>query len=450
MKKLTQLTIRTMVIAVSIMAIISIMAPVLGIGILGLTLAAGAGAAEVTQGTVTTQNTKEKSADLLQDTVSKRITQMKPSLYPIDTILRQTKKSVKATSWRYKFYAVDSRAVRDTVNEVAPVTVPAIDGGSVIENTPADVKVTNSHVWQVDDNVLFLGVNGSDGKPLVGNIVKKTNATSTITVMFPNRAADSFDIPADGKLVRIGNSKSELDAQTTSYAVQPQPDFNYNQIHMAQVEEGVYKKLHDQEVEWGLADYKAAALYDMRRSMELTSLIGARAVMIDPEDEDQKYFSGGIMRYLSNYIDVPTAGITNSWFVDTTERIFSDNAGADTRFLFAGNKLISDLSKVPDIKKQIDAKSVEVVYGVTFSKIETIFGVLLIKHHKLLTEIGQYATGVVLDMNNIERAVYKPLEGRKLMLKESGQRLSDAHVIDEAFCTVPLYPDTHAILKPEA
>lgn len=452
MKKLSLIAIRVLALVMVAFTAAFMLDAFLGAGLFtGIALAmSGAAAAEVINpDTVTTKNLSEKSSELLVDTVSKKITQMRPSLYPIDTILREVGRTVTAPSWRYGFYDVDSRSIRDTVSELAPVTIDAL-GGGVLENKSFEVKVTNMHVWQVDDNCLFVNCEGNDDKPLVGNIVKKDNGNSKLNVMFVNRKPGAFDIPQDCKLVRIGNSKSEMDAQTSPYSVIPQKNFNYSQIHMAQVEEGVYAKLHDKEVQWGLADYQAQALYDMRRSMELTSLIGARGVLMDPEDEQQKYFSGGLMRFIDNYIDVPAAGITNNWFVDATEKIFSDNSGADTRFLFAGNKLISDLSKVPDIKKQIDAKNVEVKFGVTFSKVETIYGVVLIKHHKLLTELGEYATGLVLDMNNIERAVFKAMGGRKLMLKESGQRNADAHVIDEAFCLALLYPDTHAIIRPEA
>lgn len=451
MKKLSLIGIRVSVLFLLAMTVAMLLDAFLGAGLFtGVALAmSGAAAAEVVNpGTVTTQAQKEKSPELLVDTVSKKITQMRPSLYPIDTILREIGRTVDAPSWRYGFYAVDSRAIRDSMTETVPLPIDAL-GGAVLENKAYNVKVGNMHIWQVDDNVLFVNAEGVEGKPLVGNIVKKDNSAGTLSVMFVNRVPGAFNIPMDCKLVRIGNSKSEMDAQTSPYAVLPQKNFNYSQIHMAQVEEGVFAKLHDKEVQWGLADYQAQALYDLRRSMELTSLIGARGVLADPEDEQQKYFSGGLMRFVDNYIDVPTAGITNNWFVDTTERIFSDNSGADTRFLFAGNKLISDLSKVPDIKKQIDAKNVEVKYGITFSKVETIYGVLLIRHHKLMTELGEYATGLVLDMNNIERAVMKKMEARKLMLKESGQRNADAHVVDETFCLALLYPDTHAIIRPE-
>lgn len=54
--------------------------------------------------------------------------------------------------------------------------------------------------------------------------------------------------------------------------------------------------------------------------------------------------------------------------------------------------------------------------------------------------------GIVLDMNNIEKHVLKAMQTRTLDLIKSGQRMANAYVVDEAFCLVLRYPETHALI----
>ena len=94
------------------------------------------------------------------------------------------------------------------------------------------------------------------------------------------------------------------------------------------------------------------------------------------------------------------------------------------------------------MQKQIDAKSTFVKWGLTFKEIETNFGSLLIFHHKLLNQMGWSKRGIVLDINNVEKHVFKPMQANKLDLKGSGQSNVNATMIDEASCLVLRYPDT--------
>ena len=50
-------------------------------------------------------------------------------------------------------------------------------------------------------------------------------------------------------------------------------------------------------------------------------------------------------------------------------------------------------------------------------------------------------------MNNIEKHIFKGMETKSIDFNESGQRKTNADIIDEAFCTVYKNPETHNILK---
>lgn len=395
-----------------------------------------------------TPTTETNPPGLTMAHISQKITEIKPASAPLDTILRNLSLIVPVDSWETKWYQVDTRGINDVL------AVPFNTSASGTYDSTSGIHtltVTNAHIWSVDDNVLVQGVAGKDGGDLVVHIVSKNVSAKTLGVIPVNGLGlnenDLPDIPQNTPLVRIGNSKAELDAQTAPYTVYPEPEYNYSQIHMAQIEQGIYDKLQKKEVNWDITDFKAQSLYDLRRSMELTSLFGARGHKLDPEGNDWKYFSAGITRYITKKLGFVNGALGNTTFLDWNEQIFTDNSGSDTRIVFAGKGLIKRIAGVDVIQKQIEGKSTEVVFGIKFNRIESNFGVLLWKHHNLFNNCGWANKGLVLDINNIERHVFKAMDVTQLDLNKTGQRKADAYRIDEAFCVATRYPDTHAIIE---
>ena len=442
----------------SVMAVVLILASVIAfnalgvlIGGVGTVLAFAAAAGVVTQETPDTVIATAASSELLTTTISKKITEMKPARTPLDTILRNIGLTVNVNSWKSEWYSSDVRGISTTV----AVSFDTSASGTVDSTGDVNtITVTDIHIFSVDDNVLVKDITGGDGKDLVVHIVAKTASPKTISVIAVNGlGADEDlvpDIPSGTTLIRIGNSKNENDAQTTPYTTFPTKTYNYCQIHMAQIEEGAYLALHAKEVNWDITDYRMQALYDMRRSFELTSLFGARGYKYDPEGEDWKYFSGGIYRYADGSIEYTSGALTDKTFNSWARDIFTGNAGSDTRILFAGKTLMNEMASVSSVQKQIEAKGTEVKFGVKFNMIETNFGTLAVKHHDLFNDVGWEAKGMVLDVNNIERHVFKPMASTKIDLKGSGQKNADAYKIDEAFCIATRYPATHFLIEPSA
>lgn len=412
-------------------------------------MASGAGAS--TTETVTTDITKEKSSELLTDNISKKITLIKPSQVPLDTILRNIGMTTPIKSWKTEFYEVDVRGVTDTLKTAYDTSASGTyDSASGVHT----ITVNAPHIWTVDDNILFQGVPGSDGMDLVAHIIAKNAINGTLSVLALNGInTDNKDMPdmdAGTVITRLGNSKAELDAQTTPYANFPQKSYNLCQIHMAQIEESFYEKLHSKEVSWDMNDMKAQAIWDMRRMMEFTSLFGVRKELYDPVGEDTIYHSGGITRFITKAIEYTEGGITNDSFVDLTKSIFVGNAGSDARVMFCGSAYLSDLQKTDTVQKQIDAGKVDIKWGVKFTTIETIYGVLYIKHHQLFDDVGWSKKGVVLDLSNIEKHVFVPMKATPLEFNKTGIKKANAVRLDETFCLVTRYADTHAIIEPEA
>ena len=442
------------IVVVGVLTVAGVVSPheLMGIfGAQGVGMMFAAGAGSILEGsTPTTATATAKSSDLLMNKISQSITKMKPASTPLDTLLRTVVKNVPAKSWRYDYYAVDMRGVEDTLSHSFDTSASGTYEGSGVHT----LRVSNVHIWSEDDNGMLQGVLGSDGQSIVFNVIAKNAANSTISVLPLNGTGVSEnelpDMDAAQKITRMGNTKSELDAQTDPYSIFPDKAYNFNQIHMAQVEESVYLEMHMKEVAYGLSDFKYASLYDLRRGCEFDSLFGYRKQYTDPNDAEEKYNSGGITRSITQTLSY-TQGVTsqalwkqywNSW----TKTIFTDNAGSDTRYFFVGKDLLEAMANIDSFQKQIDAKSVQVVHGINFNKIETPFGVLLIKLHNLFAPAGWGAKGLILDIANLEKFTFKPMATRKLDLQSSGIRNANAFKIEEAFGVALRYPQTHAIV----
>lgn len=411
--------------------------------------------AVVADGPVTVGGVKAGSPTLDKDYISKKVTEMRPSATPLDTVMRSITNGVDIKSFVSDYYAVDSRPIKDTVKTL--YNKPT-DG-----DTTKAIAVNNIAAWSVDDTVMFYGITGADGKDLVCYIGAKSVGGGTVTIQPLNgplgtnaNAANQIipTLPAGTLMVRMGSCKHELDAQTSPYAIIPVKDFNYMQIFMAQVEESTFQKIHDKEVDWSFSDYEAQNIYDMRQTMEFSFLFGVRNKFVDLINAKERYSTGGITRYITKSLEYGTGGsdrtIDDATFVDWTKSIFTGNSGSETRIFFGGDALTAAISKISTVQKQIEAKKVEVKWGIKWNQIETNFGILLYKHHSLLDHAGWGEKGIVLDINQIEKHTMKPMATRKLDLKASGQRNVDAVVLEETTGVITRYPDTHAIIGPKA
>lgn len=419
--------------------------------------------APVMDAPVTTTATNTGSPDLLENYVSQRVIQMKPASTPLDTIMRQIK-NVPIKSWKTEYYAADSRPLNDEL-DVAYTRVDATNYDHTAALTVKDISM-----WAIDDTLMFpnITVTPKEGTvgPLVGLVVGRTVATSTLTVQCINGAAGAVananlatgcfpaTIADNSLIVRMGAAKAETDAQTTPYGIIPVPAYNYCQIFMAQCEESLFQQIHDKEVSWSLKDYEAQNIYDMRATMEHSYLFGARQKFADLTSSKERYLTGGATTYIDKVLTYGSGGsdrtIDDDTFVQWTKDLFTGNSGSETRILFGGDGLLKNLSNVKTIQKQIDAKSTQVKYGLTFREIETNFGSLLFFHHKLLNMSGWSDNGIVLDINNIEKHVFSPMEAKKLNLADTGTRNVNATRLSETSCLVLRYPDTHAVIKPAA
>lgn len=410
-----------------------------------------ADAAETVQGTVTVQ--KETGSTETQDIdiadVSKTITLIGRSKYPVDSILREIG-TVNSGSFEYKYYSARQRGARDKVAEAYTATSGSAAGIKKI-------KVNNAHIWSVDSLVMAptLTVNddGSvtaspDGSrnPVVMAVVGIDKATKELTLQ-PVNTENIPDMPVDTMLARLGTAKDETAARSLDPANMPFDESNYCQIHMTTISMGYYQELQKKDVDWSLVDIKEQALTDFRMTNEATALFGAKRAFTDDITGKLKYASDGIIRKIVKELDMGgKSAIDNDLLYGWTGDIFNGNNGSERRIMFYGNDFGRSLAHAATFQKQLEAGKTEIVMGIKFQKIETTDGILLTRKHPLLSEYGYGKAAIVIDPAFVCRAVHKAMEITPLALDKAGISRSNDVRIDECHCPVVTNPETHAII----
>ena len=410
----------------------------------GAILATGAGVA----GTVDTEAAGAGSDDFVMTDISKKISRIRPDDVPLDTMLREIGAGDTAEAWKFEFYENTSRSVGDVM------TAAYTTGTAGAKN----ISVGSVSNWNVDDVIYVPSIyaNGSSGAPLRMQVIDKDITEGTLQVIAINGTQSTGSeltvIPSIADttpLYCIGNAKEELAAQTGAYQMLPGKIYNYAQVHMAQVEEGIYQSMNKTEVDYGLLEFKADSIYDMRLKANLASLLGTRAYRFDPKSGKMKYFSGGLREFAGVGLDYSKAStaanlLSHNKFIDWAEQMFADNNGSSRRVLGAGSKLIAGLMKVPSIQKQVEAKQTEIIFGVKFNVIDTAFGQFLIVHDKSLNQVGHSYDGYIIDPSKIRRRERIAMSWTKLELDKTGISKVNAWRLEDCFGCEFRASGTHA------
>lgn len=398
------------------------------------------GPGSMTEGGITHQSTEEDNGEIHDLDLDAIVVKVRPSETPMDTLMRELKNSRKTGSIKTGGWEVGTRDVEDKV------TVE-LTGSSDVH----DITVGLKNMWMRDDTVLVPGVSGGDGKPLMLFVLGKDNTNSRLNVVAANPVDGKIpNIPANSVLLRLGNAKAETDAQTTPFALQPTPRYNFCQIHMCQVEESVVENLAKKKVAMDFSTYKEQTMWDWKRAMEYTNLFGVASVVTNPNDGKLVYTSDGLWNQVDKAWEFDASkAFDKAAYVNMTKYVFSDNNGSERKILFAGDDLIERMSDVSEFQQQIKPENVEVVHGIRFQRIVTNFGELLVKSHKLFR--GAFAdSALVLDMSYITKDVYEPLHTKVLNLDESGQKRVMAHRMIEHYCLYAENLPTHCKIRRKA
>lgn len=316
------------------------------------------------------------------------------------------------------------------------------------------ITLTDESFADKDDVLMFKDVNGKDGQMLVCHVIERGNTPGTYNVMMMNGIGDNErDTPAfpDGtEVVRLSTAKNELDARSADYAIVPDNDYNYCQIIMSTLSQGMYEKIHKKKVDFDLTDLKDSAIYDFRRKSEGALLWGFRSKIIRPSDGRVFYHMDGIARRIAKRnLNISMKSKASEATVDITKHLFCGNNGSDTRIAFAGDDVLEWLDKklAEESYRKIEAKSTEVVAGIEFNKISTNFGTLLIRSHGDFAKLGMSKKMLAFDPEYIELRSLRPMGVREIDNEKNGTELSQSYVIEEAFTNLVFNEPVHSLIS---
>lgn len=389
----------------------------------------------------------EKPGHLKWD-ISTEVTKIRPDVAALDTMIRKLRNSEKAEDIQVNFEEVEFRG--RSANTVGAIAAPV----DPVDPTEAEkfrtITTNNPGIFVEGELIEVQAIDvGSPAKPLLLRIDKR-NGDGTLVVTGVNTVENGVPaIPDNTPLIRLAPSAGELKAQSKSLIHYPEMRYNYCQRFLAQLEQSMIRKKIRSNSGFGWNEQNYMKMYDFRTSIESAYLFSQKSMTFSQEENDFVFTTDGVFHQLELDLTYTTAtGINNNRWIDWCKELFADDAGSTDRVLFGGKNLIAEILKIELVQKQLDAKSVEVVPGLVVNVVKTTFGNIMVYHHKLFDSTGRADHGMVLDLANIRKRVFTPLNKSSLKLKESGQRNVRAVLVEEISCLEARYLGTHAkILK---
>lgn len=396
--------------------------------------AAVAGATEKVEVGDGTQKTKvadgtDNDNVVYDDDLEEAICKVGSNKFVIDTMTRHIKNRRDCKSWAAGGYEIGERPIEDTL---AAATTESASGKL------SNFQVTNPDMWVIGDVLNVMTADGqvkdANGNPFSLLVVDKSGDKLTL-VRTDYRNGDGVKkIPAlteNALLVRLGAAYNENVARTTGVAQIPSRRTFFNQNFMATVEMSVIADLHKKEVKLDFATYKQLAIFEMRYAMERANLFQVGGVTVD-KDNKPVYTATGAWHQIENELEYTKAnGIKQGDWTSWGREIFAENNGSESRLLLPGADFLTKLLSNADFSKQMMEKNTELVLGVQVKRIETGFGELLLAPGAPLFRGAYSDCAMVLDLANITRETFLPMNEKELNLDEAGISRSKAVRINE-------------------
>lgn len=404
-------------------------------------------------------------ANLVDQDLSKIITQFNPDRFPLDTITREyLKKKRKAKSQKVSYFEKSSKPLSDTLDASAS-GAGASESDAAKENSAANlfniwIKVATPSTWRTKDTLRMDGVT-IDGKKydvqfyVAEKREGKLHIYPTSGVWKEIGGTKGYIVPEFGTntiLYRQGNAMAEKDMTVEAFAVIPEEREQYCQNYMAQAEESFFASLTAKKAEWDFDDMELEVIYSLRGEIELSSFFGNKFERKD--GSNVTLFTNGIVNSIENHLTYggDKAGtLTKEEYTEWMRKLFTGNSGSKERVLFAGSELVAAISLLRETYKTMSNNvSEDTSLGVRCTSIVSDFGTLKIVHHPLFDETGWSKKGVAIDLEHLTKFEFVPMKATELDLRGSGQSNVNAKVIQEVSCMILKYPDCHAIIEPAA
>lgn len=402
--------------------------------------------------TMTVESGIENEPDLYTKAIDENLIKMRPMATPTEQISRAKSKATSVDSWIVKYYSVGTRAMVTRVTEAVNI---ATTGDRIT------LKVADPKLFAETDTFRFEGLNGYDEdgttantRPLVGYIHGKDGSGYPIVQLINYKAAGNPGIPLNTKLVRMGRAGAELDAQTGKFSNIPEPDTNYCQNFMMQVEESTFHKIHSKEVNWTFNDLEEDAIYEMKSGMEGSFLFGEKRKKKNLNG-DNVYFTGGIYYMAGKDIEIGTYSsvtgkttITTDQFNNLCKQLFTgNNAGNKTKIGFAGSDALEALSNMTDASRKIIERDNVEKWNLKFKSFDSNFGEVLVMHHEFMDLNLKSDEIFIFDPAYLTKATFLSWGRTVIDFAKIGVRKSTGVVLQEASALYLRYPMAHARVK---
>lgn len=413
---------------------------------IGLTIAVGTAiASPPTQRDVTGGDTFVETTEYIDmKDVQRKVEEYKPYQTPLLTLMASSKKE-SCASWEKKYFAIDSRGLSTTIS-----------AATTISNATTTLTVGNASFFTVS-NTVFIPVTGStlvaSGSRTLMGIITGIPEANKITVLLVNPGASlaASDIVTAGTCQRGGSALSPKAASTGSWAQMPEPDYNYVQAFMEQVDIEDFQEKMKKQVDWNLPDMKRAAIDDFKLQLERTFLNGVKSVkdVLVGGQSQRIYTCGGFLQDTGIPVssDITLSTMTEKILNGIMKDIFTGNNGMKDRYLFGGADFIEALENVTADKKFILAKDSYSELGLNFIKLKSMFGSLNVAYYEQLDLLGLEKRAIVIDKSNICTADFEPFNIRPIDLKSSGIAKVTAAAIEQTSTMLIKNKATHYILK---
>lgn len=388
---------------------------------------------------------------LVHDPVDQQLVKIRPYANQLDTILRYGT-SVNTSNLEFGWYSMGTRDVEDELAEAATLT-----SNATVENVKGSMKVNRLDLFDETDTVFVPNVDGADGNPLVLYVYEKTDDSLKFTIAKEqmNLSGSTYSIPAIGsgeKIYALGRAAAELDVETPGISFLPEKSVGYCQIFKVQIAQSTYEKMMSgKEIKFDLGEIEEQALFEFRRRMEGSFLLGSGTKVYDPRKKTYIYRTKGIINQITKHFDLHYDAVDgNAEIVNLHKFVFVGNSGAKVRFALCGSDALANISKMQGIYRKQEAVQTEVVFGITWSKMVSNFGTINCSHSEILDTYGMSDKMVIFDPQFIKKWSVNNLERQVVDGKAIAKLNGDITIFTEVAGAAVYNPDAHCIVTVKA
>lgn len=398
----------------------------------------------------------ERSEDLILAELDERVTKIRPHDVILDTIGRTVddQKILGDGERNSRNQQVEHYAI-STIELVATVTTGITDTAAA----QVVLETSDPKIFASEQTIIVSGIKGflPTGAPdplrsLMLYVVNKDSSGHPIVVAVNGKPSASGDgttvpaIPVGTKLIRAGRAGSETQIQTDPYSAVPTKFLQYLQKFMAQVEVSTLFERAKKEVKWTFNDQEEEAVFDMRRTMNVSFWLGVRWKIVQKNANNKKaedvFFTEGIWTQAGKEFTFSGVAVTADSIVALMKHSFTGNNSSKRKTFIVGSDLLEALEKVEYTKVVYVGSKVQ-AHGIEYTTIVSKFGTLNLAHDQTLDDMGMADKGFVLDVDFLRKWTFG-WRVQDFDFRKSGQSDSDGRALIEICGLVLRNPDAHS------